>query len=240
MSIYTIADEALKYTVMIRPSLKNYSFHEAETLPSKSTNGRQSRTGSWWAEKILPVQWPRCLMSICSCFIQDASRTKQGLLQELPSEAHTGLKLYPLQSMLHTHLLRKTTITGIGQRKDSQFGKQQKSNSRLSHRLPQHKAERTMLCHGKFFSDLDARIKMSLRYGSGDIYVTPVRSLLEFSFLDQMSTTLVKKKQDDSTMERVQESVLNQRSQVVSASSQSLILPTCIIDNRPTPNSQDN
>lgn len=42
-------------------------------------------------------------------------------------------------------------------------------------------------------------------------------------------------------MERVQESVLNQRTQVVSASSQGLILPTSITDNnRPTPNSWDN
>lgn len=117
-----IADEVLKYTVTKRPSLKKqYLFYKTETHITKQEYQLVIlKTGSRWTERLLPVQWPRCLMSICSCFIQDASRTKQGLLQELPSEAHTGLKLYPLQSILHTHLLRKTAVTYIGRQEDLQ------------------------------------------------------------------------------------------------------------------------
>lgn len=76
---------------------------------------------TWWVSlgSDLPGHLPRCFTSICSCFIHDASRTRQGLSYEFPSVAQTMFSLWRLQMMLQMHLGRKSQMShdGFSQKK---------------------------------------------------------------------------------------------------------------------------
>lgn len=174
---------------MKRPSLKNYSFHEAETLPSKSTFKNRFLVGRRdFTCAVAKMPYVDLFLLYTRSFSNET-----GIVIGTPIGSTHGVKAVPTAVYVTYTPVEKDNNHRHWTKKG--FTVRQTAKKQLpSFSPPSATQGRTMLCHGKFFSDLDARIKTSLRYGSGDIYVTPVRSLLEFSFLDQMSTTLVKKK----------------------------------------------